>query len=807
MSPRQAIRALAKSPGTSLVVIATVAIGLCAVATVFAVVDTFFLKPLPGVARQAELVNVHATAPDGSSFHSVSLPTWRDLQEGNGALSGLAAFSSRIVSIGSGSEPRLAVVQVVTGNYFSVLGARPALGRFFLPEEDRAPGRDAVVVLSHRLWKSDFGADPGVAGRVLSINGHPFTVVGVTEPAFNGTFVGQPFDLFVPTMMAPVVGTADRLESRDYVWLELVGRRRPGVSLKTAQAAFSAAGRRLEKAYPEVSRGVGFNLLPTTGFEDALRGSAIGFFGLLAGLSGLVLAIAGVNVSGILLARAVARERELSVRLALGAGQGRLLRQLLAENVLLFLAGGAAGMLLTFATLALLERIELPTTIPITFDLQPGARVFAFALVLSAVAGALFGLVAAVPATRPSALALLRAGASTERHGASRLRAVFVAAQVAMSALLLVAAGLFLRTVHQTAGVNPGFEPDGLTMTTVDLKLLGYDAARAGLAFEQIVARASAFPGVESATTAGRIPLGVGNRTSAVALPESPPGEPLVRVDFADVGDGYFSTLRLPLLAGRPFGPADVPGAPGAAIVNETLARKLWPGRNPIGQRLRREDSATKAVLTVVGVARDAKYRRLWEEPLAFLYVSERQSGSLRRELVVRGGGPPEALAAQLRRAIRAVEPNLPFAPAITVRRYMGFSLLPQRIGSAVAGALGVVGLLLAGIGLAAQVAYSVSRRTREIGIRMALGARPADILVLETGRGVKTAAIGLALGLLGALLLSQSLVKFLFGVSPADPLTYGAVALLLAATSLAATFPPARRAARIDPMKALRSE
>jgi predicted permease len=376
-----------------------------------------------------------------------------------------------------------------------------------------------------------------------------------------------------------------------------------------------------------------------------------------------------------------------------------------------------------------------------------------------------------------------------------------------MSALLLVAAGLLLRTVGHTAGVDPGFEPDGLTMTTIDLKLLGYDGARAGPAFEALTARVFALPGVQSATTAGRMPLGVGNRTSAVTLPESPPGEPLVPVDFSDVGDGYFSTLKLPLVSGRPFGPADVLGAPGAAIVNETLARKLWPGRDPIGSRLRREDSGTRTVLTVVGVARDSKYRRLWEEPRAFLYVSERQSGSLRRELVVRGGGPPQSLTAELRRAIRAVEPNLPFASVITVRRYMGFSLLPQRIGSAVAGALGLVGLLLAAIGLAAQVAHSVSRRTREIGIRMALGARPADILVLETGRGVKTAAFGLALGLVGALLLSQTLVKFLFGVSPADPLTFGAVALLLAATSLAATLPPARRAARIDPMKALRSE
>jgi predicted permease len=797
------LRALRRSPGTSLVVIATIAVGICAVATVFAVVDAFLLKPLPGVARQVELVNVHATEPDGSGFHAVSLPTWRDLNDGNGAFTGLAAFSSRFASLRGSGEPRLAVVQIVTANYFSVLGARPALGRFFLPEEDRAPGRDAVVVVSHRVWQRDLGADPGIEGRTLSINGHPFTVVGVTEPGFNGTFLAQPFDLYVPAMMVGVVATGDRLETRTSDWLELVGRLRPGVSPNAAKAALAAAGKRLERAYPEVYRGTGYDLRPTTGFEDSLRGAAIGFFGLLSGLACLVLAIAGVNVSGILLARAVARERELSVRLALGAGRRRLLSQLLAENVLLFLAAGVAGMILTFATASLLERIELPTPVPITFDLQPGGRVFAFALLLSAAAGLLFGLVAAVPATRPSALALLRAGASTDRRGASRLRAVFVAAQVAMSALLLVAAGLFLRTIRHTAGVNPGFEPDGLTMTTVDLKLLGYDAARAGPVFEALAARAAAMPGVESATTAGRMPLGIGSRTSAISLLGTLSSEPPVLVDFSDVGDGYFRTLRLPLVAGRPFGPEDAPGAPPAAIVNETLARKSWPGRDPVGRQLRRGD----ATLTVVGVARDAKYRTLWEEPRAFLYISDRQSASLRRELVVRGGGPPEALVPALQRAIRDVEANLPPPPVVTVRRYIGFSLLPQRVGGAVAGALGLVGLLLAAIGLAAQVACSVSRRTREIGIRMALGARPADILVLETRRGVKTAAIGLALGLLGALLLGQSLAKFLFGVTPADPLTYGAVALLLAATSLAATLPLARRAARIDPAQALRSE
>jgi predicted permease len=397
----------------------------------------------------------------------------------------------------------------------------------------------------------------------------------------------------------------------------------------------------------------------------------------------------------------------------------------------------------------------------------------------------------------------LRAAAATERRAASRLRTAFVVAQVAMSALLLVAAGLFLRTVRNAAGANPGFAPDGLTMTTVDLKLLGHPAARAEAVFETLVTRVARLPGVESATTTGLLPLGPGSRTDSVSLPGSPASEPPVSVDFCDIGDAYFETMRLPLLSGRPFAPADGAGAPAAAIVNETLAKRLWPGRDPIGQTLRRNGDT----LTVVGLARDARYRRLWEEPRPFLYLSERQFGSLRRELVVRGGGAPEALATALRREIRALEPNLPFSAVLPVRRYIGFSTLPQQVGSAVAGSLGLVGLLLAAIGLAAQVAYSVSRRTKEIGIRMALGARPSDVVRLEAARGARTAAFGLALGLLAALALSRLLASFLFGVGPADAVTFGAVAAILAAMSLAATLLPASRAARVDPMKALRSE
>ncbi len=801
---RHAVRTLRKSPGVSVVVIATVALGICAVATVFSIVDALLLKPLPGVARQSELVNVHATAPDGSSFHSVSLETWRDLRAQNPALRDLAAFSSRIVSLSTGGEPLPAVAQIVTANFFPLLGARPALGRFFVPSEDTAPGRDAVVVVSHRIWKERFARDPNVVGRTLLLNGRSFTVVGVARPGFVGTFLAEPFDLWIPTMMAPAAGTfPNRLTDRRVSWLELVGRLRPAATVESARRVLSVRARRLERTYPSIYRGVGFDVVPTSGFEDTLRVPAVRFFALLMGLAVLVLAISGANVSGLLLARALGRQRDLSVRRALGAGRGRLLRQMLTENVALFLAGGTAGIGLTMGAATLLERFRLPTPVPIALDLQPGPRVFAFALLASLVAGLVFGIVGAVAATRPSSLLLLRVGAATDRRGASRLRAAFVSAQVAMSALLLVAAGLLFRTVLHAAHASPGFEADGLAMATVELRMLGYDAARANAAFEALVDRVSTLPGVESATTAGLLPLGPGKRTDAVTLPGAPPDEPAVSVDYSDVGDAYFRTLRLRLLAGRPFGPADGPKARPAAIVNETLARRLWPGQEPIGRTLVRDGTT----LTVVGLARDAKYERLWEAPRPYLYLSDRQFGSLRRELVVRCGGKPETVVAQLRRAIREVEPNLPVPAVLTVRSYIGFSLLPQRVGGAVAGALGAVGLLLAAVGLAAQVAFSVASRRREIGIRMAVGARPGDVVALETARGAKTAAVGLAAGLAASFGTSRLLANLLFGVRPSDPLTFGAAAVLLGGITLLVSFLPARRAARIDPIRALRSE
>jgi predicted permease len=799
---RQAIRSILRAPAASAVIIATVGVGMAAGATVFSLVDGLMWKPLPGVADQKDLVNVHATAEDGTSFHSVSYLTYVDLRDGIPALSGLAAFSGRLVSLGTGAaDPEIAVAGVVSGNFFDVLGARPAMGRFFGPAEDRVPDRDRVAVLSDRGWKRRFAADPAIVGRSILVNGHAFTVLGVAAPGFNGTFHAQPFDLWMPLMTTAVVAPGERLVRRDENWLEMVGRRAPSVSLPQAQAAFTAVGSRMAAQDPDTYRGVGYDLRPVTGFEDSLRGPATMFFGMLGALALLVLAIAGGNVSGVLLARAMAREKEMSVRLALGAARRRLAAGIVLETLLLFLAGGLLGVGLSEWTGGPISRLQLPAGIPLALDLTPGLRTLLFGVGLSAGAGILFGLLVAVPATRVGLLAALRAGFGSERRGAARLRALFVAAQMAFSVLLLVAAGLFLRTVQKAAVADPGFAIDGLTMTSLDLRILGADNPRAHGFFEALVARVASLPGVESAASAGLMPLGPGSRSTRVTNPETPDAPP-TPADFVNVGHSYFETMKIPILAGRNFAETDLPDSPQVVIVNETLARRFWPGRDPIGKKLNRGDSE----VTVVGVARNAKSRRLWEEPRAHVYYPTRQTSFRHGVLVVRGSNP-EALAPMLREAIRSLEPALPSSPVMSVRDYAAFSLLPQRLGGAIAGALGVAGLVIAGIGLAALVAHSVARRRREIGIRLAVGARPGDVVALEMKRGLRVAAAGALTGIAAALFLARFLRGMLYGVSASDPATFAGTFLLLLAAAALAAFVPARRAARVDPMTALRSE
>jgi putative ABC transport system permease protein len=808
-----AVRNVRRSPGAALTVALTVSVGVAAIATVFSVVDTLFLAPLPGVERPAELVNVHATAPDGSSFHSVSTRTWNALSEDPASpFSGLSAFSSRLVSLnaaGSAGEPRLGIAQLVTGNYFGVLGARAAAGRLFGTETDAGAASSSssaassaqVAVLSDAAWRSRFGADPSVVGRTILVNGRSFTVVGITVPGFVGTFLAQPFDVWVPLSARAVLAPGEPLRP-EQTWLEMVGRLRPAVSAAGASSALAVAARRLEAERTEESRGLGFEVRPTTGFEDSLRASAVAFFAILSALALLVLLIAGGNVLGILLARGLAREKELGIRLALGAGRASVFRLVLLENLVPFLAGGGIGVALTFWTAPLLERFDLPTPVPLAFDFHPGARVVVFGMLAAAAAGLLFGSLAAWLTSRPTLLPLLRAGASTEGRRTSRVRAAFVAGELAFSVLLLVAAGLFRQTVRHSASVNPGFDARGLSVASLDLGLLGYDPSRARAALDRLTAAVRRLPGVESAAVASPVPLGVSHRTARVGLPGIA-SENLTSVEVADAGEGYFETMRIPIRRGRAFEPRDRKGAPPVAVVNDAFARRFWPSGQAVGQTITREEET----LTVIGVVPDGKYRKLSETPKPFVYFASAQSERLRRDLVVRGGGPSSSLAAGLRRELKAIDPAIPFPSVMTMEKYIGFSTLPQRVASAVSGALGAVGLALAAIGLAGLVADSVARRTREIGLRLAVGASPRDVLLLEVGRAGRLTAAGFALGAAAAVVATPLLGQFLFGVGAAEPLIFGGVAVILAATTLLASAIPARRAARLDPLQALRSE
>ena len=582
----------------------------------------------------------------------------------------------------------------------------------------------------------------------------------------------------------------------------MVGRLAPGIGLASAQDRMKIVAGRLEREYPDSQRGIGYDLRPATGFEDSLRGGAVGFFAIMGALAGLVLAVAGVNVAGVLLARAFAREKEIGLRLALGARRSRIVRLLLVETLVLFAAGGACGALLATPTARLLAGFRLPFAVPIVLDLSPNPRSAAFALLAAAVGGVIFGLAAALPATRGTDTSLLRSGAATERRSAARLRSAFVSLQLAGSVLLLVTAGLFLRTVRHAATVNPGFDPEGMSMTSVDLSMLGYDAARARAFFDRLQAQAKQWPGVEAVTITGVVPLGLNSRETSVHMPGADAPADAVPVDFTDVGESYFSAMRIPILQGRAFGTTDAPDAPATAIVNETLAKKLWPGREPIGQVLV-EGGRPR---TVVGVARDGKYRRPWEAPRSYLYLPFRQQGRLRENLIVRSRGSAESVAGLLRAQLIQLEPALPPGAVFPVREHLALSVLPQRLAAQVAAGLGALGLALSAIGLAGLVAYSVSRRTREIGVRMALGAAPADVLRLEMGRGVRVAAGGLALGMAAALLSTSLTRDYLFGVDAADPATFGGVLLLLLCVALAACYFPARRAARVSPSEALRS-
>lgn len=808
---RYALRLLRRSPLFTITAALSLAVGIGANTTIFSIASTLLLRPLPGLDAPARLVDVGRTQ-GGRGFDTLSYPNYRDVRERTKTLAGLYAYriepQPMSLAVRGGDAERI-YGNIVTANYFTVLGARPVVGRL-LQDSDDAPERShAVVVLSHELWTSKFAADPAIAGQAISLNGHPFMVVGVASPGFQGT------TLLKPDLWTPITGVGEAvprlggniLRQRGSVWLGLGGRLRDGVTIAQASAELRAIGANLEKEYPRENEGKNFVAM-NTALIPGQTGTIAGFLGLLMIIVSLVLLIACVNVAGMLLARAAARRREIAVRLAIGAGRGRLIRQLLTESAILFAAGGLVGLVLarwlTALLLALLPRLPVPVGLAITTDW----RVVTFAVVVSLVAALLSGLAPALQASRADLVPALKTEGLDSGPSRLRLRSAFVIGQVTMSLLLMIVAGLFLRALEHAAAIEPGFDERRVDVVRLDLTLAGYTVETGHPFVRDLLERTRSLPGVESATMSVDLPLDGGRMEfGGIKLPgRTPPRGEFFSADWNVVEPGVFRTLKLPLTRGRDFTDSDGATSLPVAIVNEALAAQYWPGEDPLGKQMIVEADGPPRTLAVVGVASDAHLIWLTGAVQPYVYVPYAQRFVPRISLLVRTTDDRSAVP-EIRALLRTMNPSLPITDAIRLSEVTAIGLIPQRIAASVAGTMGIIGLLLAAIGLYGVTSYAVSRRTREIGIRIALGADSGNVIRLVLRQGLVLAAIGVAIGVVIAAASSKFLESLLFGIRGLDPVAFGGACLLLAVVTLVASYVPARRATAVDPMVALRNE
>ena len=806
---RFALRLLRRNPLFTLTAALSLAIGIGANTTIFSIANALLFQPPAGVVDVGRVVDI-GRSQDGQGFDNNSYPNFLDVRARNRVFTDVYAYrmAPQPMSLGGRDGAERIFGGLVSNNYFDTLGVRPAHGRLLSRNDPAAAGASPVVVLSHRFWTRRFNADPSIVGRKIDLNGHPFVIAGVAQEGFGGTTLMTP-DLWAPMNMIAEASPrqdATMLTSREAVWLIMGGRLKPGVTLQQAQAELTNLGATLEREYPEANRGRGLRVVALSPIPGN-GGPVAVFMGGLMGVVGLVLAVACSNVAGILLARATSRRREIAVRLALGAGRARLVRQMLIETAVLFTGGALLGLL--FARVMTRLIISLLPTLPLPVSLAPSidGRTIAFTAGLSLVAAILSGLAPAFHASKRDVVESLKADAQGGRERL-RLRSVFVVAQVALSIVLVAGGALFVRALQRAATIDPGFDPRGVELASLDLALGGYTDETGPLFARQLIERVRATPGVENASLAAQIPLGLGGMGLGRLMP--PGGDPerdAIRTDWNVVEPQYFATMRTPLLRGRDFTDADRADGQWVAIVNQRLANQVWPNQDPIGKTLVQvRGPEDKRTLTVVGVARDGKYRFLGEEPAPFIYVPLQQQYQSQTTIVARST-QGQRLAGELRALLAQMNPNLPIITSQTLEDYAAWGLLPQRVAASVSGSLGIVGLLLAAIGIYGVTAFMVTSRTREIGIRMALGAQRADVVGLVLRQGMKLVLIGVAIGVLLAAGASRLMQSLLFGVGPADPVAFIGASVLFVLMGLGACWLPARRATGIEATEALRAE
>ncbi|MGA2735963.1 MAG: ABC transporter permease [Bryobacteraceae bacterium] len=799
-----AARTLLKNPGFTAAVAVSVALAIAANSTVFGIVNGLLLGALP-VPEPSRLVSLN----QGTTFSYPDYIDYRD--QTSQVFQGLTAHFPFIpANLGGSGEPERIWGQVAAGNYFSVVGIKPVIGRGFTPEEDRAAGGSPVVVLSNGLWHRRFAAAPDVIGRHAILNGQSYTIIGITPPSFHGTDRAILADFWVPLAMfaqiMPDLSKDNLTVQRNNHWLMLEGRLKPGVSRQQAAAALNVVRRRLFDSYHKSEKlGDPIRLADSGGlFGDANR-FAIGFMAVLAVLVAMVLLIACANVANLMLARAIARQREIGIRLALGAGRRRLIRQLLTESVLLSLIGAVGGFALAAAATVAISRFSLPLPLPIQFDFAPDARVLWFTAALAVATGIVFGLAPALRATRPNLVTALKH--QTTAFGSGRrlgMRNLLVVVQVALSLVLLAGAGLFLRSLQNASSIDIGIRPDHVLLMATNPKLSQYSPEKTRQYLAQLRARVSSLPGVRSVSYLDSIPLSIGGTAFEFKAEGVKDAKP-IETDVYYAGSHFFETMGLPLLRGRDF---DKQTDGASAILNEKAAQRMFPNADPIGRRV----TADNKTYEVIGITGNFKSRTLGEKPAttAFFYLEARPEDVFSFygiSIVVKTTGDPSAMIRPVRQEIAALDPNLAVSGAETMDEHLDKALLIPRLSAVLLGVFGAVGLTLATVGLYGVMSYSVQRRTREIGIRMALGARTGGVLRLVARQGLALAGIGVAIGLALALTVSRFAASLLYGISATDTLTFIVVPVLLLAVAALAVLLPARRAATTDPLTALRYE
>ncbi|MEK6325691.1 MAG: ABC transporter permease [Acidobacteriota bacterium] len=802
-------RMLAKKPGFTLIAVLTLALGIGANTAIFSVVNAVLLKPLP-VTKPEELVTLYTSDFSGPLYGGSSYPDYLDFRERAEVMEGLIAYWGQSVILGTaGQSEEPLKAEIVTGNYFTVLGVKPVSGRAFLPEEDRTPGSHQVVLLSYGCWQRRFGGDPNLIGKPILLNNLSYAVIGIAPPSFTGVTRGVPTDIWLPMAMTPrILPGDDMLDNRGSRAMWLMGRLKAGVSLAQARAHFSTLVQQQRAEYPQDWTNLQgearvITLLPESQsrIPPLARAAALGVTGLVLAVVGLVLAVACANLASMLLARATTRRKEIAVRLALGATRRQLIQQLMIESLLFAGLGGALGLLIAWWSTDFISSF-LP---PLGLNLSPDAAVLLFTLVVSLSTSLAFGLAPALQATKLDLVSALKDEGNTIRYRRSRLRSGLVVTQVAISVLLLIGAGLFLRSLMNADATDPGFNPKNLLLLTVEVR----DTQKAnGIElYRQMIERLRALPSVRAVSLVDQPGLDFDGYRRSVTIEgyQRHLGEDM-EIFSNVVGPRYFQTMETPLLRGRDFSEQDGAGAPGVVIVNESLVRRYFPGQEALGKRLSLA-GAEGPFLEIIGIARDGKYISLFEKPRPFFSLPFLQHYQESSTLLVRTEDDPRPLLETARRELLALDRNLRIVNTNTMTEHLGFALMPLRIGSIAAAIFGILAMLLASLGVYGVVAYFVGLQTREIGVRLALGARRSDILKFVFRQGLSITLTGIALGLLASLALTRLLSSFLYGVSAMDLLTFVGVATLLAIVSLLACYVPARRASNVDPMIALRYE